>query len=153
LQLSKSGGGLVYLTAWQKIFNRAPEPVNDKFVIRSSFERTGRPLAALRAGEKALMKVQVKALKDADYVLIEIPVPAGCTYAEKKQAGWDTHREYLKDRVVIFVETMKTGDYTFEIELEPRYAGSYQLNPAKAELMYFPVFYGRNEVKKVNISK
>jgi uncharacterized protein YfaS (alpha-2-macroglobulin family) len=51
------------------------------------------------------------------------------------------------------MEKMDKGVYTFEIELEPRYTGNYQLNPAKAELMYFPVFYGRNEMKKTVVSK
>jgi hypothetical protein len=31
----------------------------------------------------------------------------------------------------------------------PRYSGKYTLNPAKAEQMYFPVFYGREGMKKV----
>jgi hypothetical protein len=29
--------------------------------------------------------------------------------------------------------------------------GSYTLNPAKAELMYYPVFFGRNEMKRVKV--
>ena len=27
----------------------------------------------------------------------------------------------------------------------------YTLNPAKVELMYFPTFFGRNEIKKVKV--
>lgn len=41
----------------------------------------------------------------------------------------------------------------FEIELEPRYSGSFTLNPAKASLMYYPIFFGRNEIKKLQIEK
>jgi len=33
----------------------------------------------------------------------------------------------------------------------PRYTGNFVLNPAKAEMMYFPVFYGREGLKKVEI--
>jgi hypothetical protein len=33
----------------------------------------------------------------------------------------------------------------------PRYSGKYTLNPAKAELMYFPMFNANNELKKVTI--
>jgi hypothetical protein len=33
----------------------------------------------------------------------------------------------------------------------PRYNGKYILNPTKAEMMYFPVFYGREGIKKVEI--
>jgi len=61
------------------------------------------------------------------------------------------HREYRKDKVILFIEKMGKGEYSYEIELEPRYSGSYSLNPAKAELMYFPVFYGRNNIKNLTI--
>jgi len=33
----------------------------------------------------------------------------------------------------------------------PRYSGVYHLNPGKAEMMYFPVFYGREKMKEVEI--
>jgi hypothetical protein len=32
-------------------------------------------------------------------------------------------------------------------------SGLYTLNPAKAEMMYFPVFYGREGMKKVAIGQ
>ena len=99
------------------------------------------------------MKVDIDVLKDADYVQIEIPIPAGCSFAVKKQDNWKTHTEYLKDKMVVFVEKMEKGVYSYEIELEPRYTGNYHLNPAKAELMYFPVYYGRNNIKKMAIVK
>jgi TonB-dependent SusC/RagA subfamily outer membrane receptor len=151
VKVSKSGGGLVYFTAWQKIFNKNPEPVSDKFLINTWFERNGTGEAILTAGEKTTMKIKVDVLKDADYVQIEIPIPAGCTYSEKKQDNWQVYKEFFKNKVVMFSEKMNKGVYHFEIELEPRYAGKYQLNPAKGELMYFPIFYGRNEMKTVEI--
>ena len=153
ITITKSGGGTMYFTAWQKIFNTDPEPVTDKFLIRTSFERNGNTEIYLKAGEKITMKIKIEALKDAEYVQIEIPIPAGCTYGEKRQNDWQFHKEFYKNKLVVFAEKMNKGNYSFEIELEPRYAGSYHLNPAKAELMYFPVFYGRNEMKGVEIKK
>jgi uncharacterized protein YfaS (alpha-2-macroglobulin family) len=151
VQVTKTGGGLVYFTAWQKIFNQTPEPVTDKFSIRSWFERNGTGVAFLTAGEKTTMRIKVDVLKDAEYVQIEVPIPAGCTYSEKKQDGWHIYKEFFKNKMILFMEKMNKGEYSFDIELEPRYAGIYQLNPAKAELMYFPVFYGRNAMKTVEI--
>src|SRR6185503_7573365 len=92
--IAKSGGGLMYFTAWQRIFNTDPEPVNDKFRINTWFEKNGTTEAYLKAGEKIKMKIRIEALKDADYVQIEIPIPAGCTYAEKKQDKWRVHKEF-----------------------------------------------------------
>ncbi|MBX3254501.1 MAG: carboxypeptidase-like regulatory domain-containing protein [Chitinophagaceae bacterium] len=150
-EITKKGGGMMYVTAWQKIFNADPLPVTNNFVLTTRFEKNGSQIASLQAGEKATMKVTVNVLKDAEYVLIEIPVPAGCTYADKPQS-WNGHKEFLKDKLVIFVEQMPKGEYEYDIELEPRYSGKYHLNPAKAELMYFATFYGRNEMKVVEIT-
>ncbi|WP_158795284.1 hypothetical protein [Pedobacter sp. L105] len=66
--------------------------------------------------------------------------------------GVKTHREYFKHKTSIFCSRLKVGKYIFEIELMPRYSGSYSLNPAKAELMYFPVFYGREGMKRMGIN-
>jgi TonB-dependent SusC/RagA subfamily outer membrane receptor len=149
--ISKSGGGLMYVTAWQKIFNPIPQPVSDKFEISTWYERSGTTISYLKAGEKTTMKIKVNVLKDADYVQLEIPIPAGCTYSEKNQKANSMHTEYFKNKIVLFAERLKAGIYNYTIGLEPRYNGVYNLNPAKAELMYFPTFYGRNELKKVEI--
>lgn len=150
VQITKTGGGLMYVTAWQKIFNPDPKAVTDHFVINTRFEKNGRTLDSLQTGEKAVMKISLNALQDAEYVMIEIPIPAGCTYADKPQS-WNAHKEFLKDKLVVFIEHMPKGNYQYSIDLEPRYSGIYHLNPAKAELMYFPTFYGRNEMKRVKI--
>jgi uncharacterized protein YfaS (alpha-2-macroglobulin family) len=85
--------------------------------------------------------------------MIEIPIPAGCSYKSKEQQ-WDNnevHREYFKEKVSIFCRSLKQGKYTFTVNLIPRYNGKYTLNPAKAEMMYFSVFYGREGMKQVVI--
>jgi alpha-2-macroglobulin len=149
---TKNGGGVVYFTAYQQVFNAAPQPVDSNFKLKSYFENNQKTvLTKLKAGEKAKLKVEVEVLKDADYVQIEIPIPAGCTYGTKYTASWYEHREYFRDRVLIFIEKMNKGNYTYEIEVEPRYSGQYIINPAKAVLMYFPLFYGRNGLQKVII--
>jgi alpha-2-macroglobulin len=51
----------------------------------------------------------------------------------------------------MFIESLPKGKHFFEIELEPRYNGTYTLNPTKVELMYYPTFFGRNEMKGVQI--
>jgi hypothetical protein len=35
--------------------------------------------------------------------MITIPIPAGCSYANKTIPAWhETHRQYFKDKVLIF---------------------------------------------------
>lgn len=151
ISIAKSGGGLVYLTAYQKIFNPNPVPANDKFIVQTSFQKNGQNITSIKAGEKIKMIVTVNVLKDANYVMVEVPIPAGCNYAVKNNNNWQTYREYYKNKMLLFAESLNTGIHQFEIELEPRYKGTYTLNPAKAELMYYPTFFGRNEIKKVAI--
>jgi alpha-2-macroglobulin len=151
ISVQKTGGGITYLTFYQQSWNNTPEPVGDKFIIRSYFEKNGNETTNLNSGEKVKMMVNVNALKDADYVMIEIPIPAGCTHASKEQDGWDAHKEFLKNKVIVFAERINKGMHHFEVNLETRYSGTYTLNPVKVSLMYFPPFYGRNDLKHVVI--
>jgi uncharacterized protein YfaS (alpha-2-macroglobulin family) len=85
--------------------------------------------------------------------MIEIPISSGCSYDSKPQS-WrnnEVHREYFKNKVSIFCSGLSKGTYHFEIPLMPRFTGTFKLNPAKAGLMYFPVFYGRDGMKYVEI--
>jgi alpha-2-macroglobulin len=151
LNIQKTGGGLMYLTIFQQHWNSDPKVVSEHFDVQSRFEKNGRPVNNLTSGEKVTMEVDIKTEKEAEYVMIEVPVPAGCVYGKNETSSDGLHRELLKDRVVIFSENLRKGDHRFAIELEARYNGSYTLNPAKASLMYFPTFYGRNVVKSVKI--
>lgn len=151
LTVSKSGGGLTYLTLYEQYWNRTPEAVNNLFDIHTRFESKGRDIKVLTSGEKVKMTVTVNALKEAAFVMVEIPIPAGCVYSNRNQPDWFTHREYFKNKVVLFSELLSKGPHTYEIELETRYSGNYTLNPAKVSLMYFPTFYGRNAMDKVEI--
>ena len=112
----------------------------------------------ITAGVPVTLEVTVTVKrKNAEYVMIEVPIPAGCGYNSKSQLfsrkwGWhETYRESFKDRTVIFCENLPQGTYTFNIELLPRYTGRYSLNPAKVEMMYFPVINSNNSLRGVDI--
>jgi hypothetical protein len=53
--------------------------------------------------------------------------------------------------VGIFIDRLPVGKHTFRVALQPRYRGSYTLNPAKLEMVYFPIKYGHTVGKRVNI--
>lgn len=154
VKLVKKGKMPVYFTAFQQFQNPKPEKVSKDFVVNAAFTQNGQTVKKLKAGTLTTLKVEVDVRADAEYVMIEIPIPAGCSYENKIQNFWgiETHREYFKNKTSIFCTKLKQGKYTFNIDLMPRYSGSYVLNPAKAEMMYFPVFYGREGMKKVAIN-
>jgi uncharacterized protein YfaS (alpha-2-macroglobulin family) len=154
IEVLKKGTSPLYFSVFQRKWNPAPESKEDLYTVKTHFESKGKETGRLQFGEVALLVAEVKATKKGDYIMIEIPIPAGCSYNEKKKSfgNYEVHREYFKNKVLIFCESMPVGIYRFEVELQPRYTGSYTLNPAKAELMYFPFLFGRNEVKRIKIT-
>ncbi|GGK62539.1 carboxypeptidase-like regulatory domain-containing protein [Rufibacter glacialis] len=152
LTIQKQGSLALYLTAYQNEWIAQPARVDKDFVVRTSFAHTKQAKATLTAGKPVEMEVEIEVKADASYVMIEVPIPAGCTYDTK--ASWgrhEAHREYFRHKVSIFSNHLSKGKYTFTIQLLPRYKGTYTLNPAKAELMYFPTFFGREGVKEVDV--
>lgn len=119
------------------------------FTIRTTLPNKG----TLEAGKPVTLNVQVTVTKDAgqQYVMIEVPIPASCSYADKSQPYHviETHREYFKEKTLIFCENMRPGTYNFGIELLPRFTGTYGLNPAQVSLMYLPVVNANTDMKKV----
>jgi TonB-dependent SusC/RagA subfamily outer membrane receptor len=154
LTLKKSGDAPVYFTAFQQFLNPNPVKVSKDFTVRTWFDQKGSPVKILKAGTTTVLNVEVEVRADADYVMIEVPIPAGCSYENKLSSffGVETHREYFKNKTSIFCTKLKQGKYTFSINLMPRYSGRYTLNPAKAEMMYFPVFFGREQLKRIAIN-
>lgn len=157
IQISKQGKLPVYFTAYQRFQNRQPEKVTRLFDVTAVLTDGLLRKEALQAGVPIKLEVTVDAKQTADYVLVEIPIPAGCSYNDKSQVGnWgnrnnEVHREHFKDRVSIFCTKLTAGKHTFTISLLPRYSGHYYLNPAKAEMQYFPVFMGRDGLKQLYI--
>ena len=121
--------------------------------MKTWFEKDGERLDFITAGEPVELKVQLTAKKKGNYVMIEVPIPAGCSYGDNNYNTnyVEVHREYFKNKTSIFCEQISAGVYTFSIKLQPRFSGNYTLNPSKAELMYFPVFYGNNQIRKTVI--
>jgi len=152
IKVRKEGTGPAFVTAYQNFWN--PNPIIEKekgLSIETRFKDNGATIATLKEGKPIKLEAKVTLAGEAEYVQIEVPIPAGCSYESKANGyyGKEVHREHFKDRVVIFCSKLGKGTHTFEIELLPRYTGIYTVNPAKAELMYFPTFYGNEKMKTV----
>lgn len=153
IRISKKGIMPLYFSAYQEYWNELPGKIDGNFKVNSFFEQNGDTIKKLTAGKNVVMKVEVLVNADADFVMVEIPIPAGCSYSNKKQSylNNEVHREYFKNKVSIFCSRLTKGSYTFSISLLPRYRGIYHINPARAEMMYFPTFYGREGMKITEI--
>jgi len=149
LTLRKEGSLPLYATAYQSYWNPAPQPVSKAFVVRTTLAGQSGTRVRLRAGQPTELLVTVDVKAAAHYVLLEVPIPAGCSYGEPARPHYlEVHREYLRHQTSIFLDHLPVGRHTFRIALQPRYHGRYTLNPAKAELVYFPTQFGRSASKQ-----
>lgn len=152
IQLQKQGNAPVFVSLYQSRWERDPEAVDSLFAIQTHLEQDNKQTETLTSGQNAALVVNMEVKKSASFLSLEVPIPAGCSYREKgRNYSREVHREYRKEKVNIYFRSLPPGKYTFKINLEPRYSGRYTVNPAKAEMMYEPVFYGRNRVADVQI--
>ncbi len=147
----ESGLPLYYMRYVKERVTKAKTGVKG-FSVKTSI---GNDATILEASKPVALTVEVDIEKEAssEYVMIEIPIPGACSFADKRQNynGIETHREYFKDRVVIFCENMKTGKYIFVVHLLPRFTGKYLMNPAQISLMYVPVVNANTDMKVVEV--
>lgn len=149
VSVSSNGRLPVFINAYQTIWNDVPSMDSSRFVVASRFANNTNQL---KAGKPERLIVKVQSSKEADYVMIEIPIPAGCSYNTKRNYyRTEAHREYFRNKVSIFCKQLPAGTYEFEVDLLPRYTGTYSLNPAKVELMYFPVIKSHEGLKRVMV--
>lgn len=148
--VSKTGEEPVYFTAYQELWDPAPQAVEKEFTVKTAFEDS---VDTLDAGKPVDLLVTVEVHGRAEYLIIEVPIAAGCSYAAKPQStlNGEVHREYYHHKVNIYCEVLEKGVYTYRIPLLPRFTGSYTLNPAVASCMYFPTLNGREGLKQVRI--
>ncbi len=146
LTLTREGGGpLLYSAHSYRMVTG--ERTGDGFEIKTRIGGDG----TLRVGLATTLDVEITVKqRGAEYVMVEIPIPAGCDYAHKP-TGSETYREYYKEKTVVYYRTMSQGVYNLSIPLLPRFPGSYTVNPAKVELMYFPVVSSNNDMERVEL--
>jgi TonB-dependent SusC/RagA subfamily outer membrane receptor len=153
----------LFLSIGSKLFIEDPDEDTTDFRVTTWLSvpgNTGRPAAPgnpaaekVKSGLPVTLTADVEFYKSAEYVVIEIPVPSGFAYNDKK-GYWpgEVHREFYRDHVAIFIRHATPGIRTIEISLMPRFNGRFVMNPAKVSLMYFPVIYSNNELKGIIIN-
>ena len=107
---------------------------------------------SLKAGEEAWMQVQFRTDRDADYAMLEVPIPGGLTPTVKLEgfvlegqpfADGDAANAWTRPRVEVhpdkvtflFQRAWSWNTHTVRILLRAGMAGSYRLRPAKLSLM------------------
>jgi len=173
VSLSASGKGLLVWTyAYQVPGSAAPAPKGEaSSALRMTLTRnlwrlrtpqeTGNArqgwirqpwTGAMKAGEEAWMQVQFRTDRDADYVMLEVPIPGGLNPTVKLEGfvlegkafteegasdAWMKPRiEVHPDKVTfLFHRAWSWNTHTVKLLLRAGMAGSYRLRPAKLSLM------------------
>lgn len=147
ITVTKKGSEDIYISSTQTSWNNNPQSKSGDFRIDTRWQNP-----TLVRGENARLIVTVTAEKEAEYVVISVPVPGGCSYNDHQPRSMtETHREEYRNKVNIYCERMSAGTHTFEIDLTPRFNGRYTINPATVKMIYFPAFNANNMIKSVDI--
>lgn len=151
VSIRKQGAGplLLSFSQTQALVN-APK-VDSLFEIKTSLKQSGQVLDSLVKSGQLELVVEVVVKYRTDHLMLEVPIPAGCTYSDKPQPYGEAYREYRRDRTNIYLRSLAPGKYTYRIPLESRFTGDFQLQAARMELMYVPTQFGRNTSKRVKI--
>jgi uncharacterized protein YfaS (alpha-2-macroglobulin family) len=152
LHIRKDTGLPLYFMQYMEERVTTPQAGTDAFKIETTFSEP-----SLKAGKPIVLTTIIEVKRDAklEHVMIEIPIPGACSYADKRQYGnaIETHREYFKEKTVIFCENMTEGRYLFQVHLLPRFTGTYYVNPTQVSLMYFPVINANTGLERVKVTE
>lgn len=155
ISFEKTGSPLHFAFYEYKI-EKNPKRVDSTFRVNSYFIQEKDTIKnKIKSGKILTYCVDVQVKKSSEYVMIEIPIPAGCSYDNKAigKNTYEVHREYFRNKVSIFCKRLPKGNQKFQVKLQPRFAGEFTVLPVQASLMYFPLQNGRNEKQKLSIEE
>jgi hypothetical protein len=121
--------------------------------------------AKIGAGDPVVLEIEVTADVQQDYVVVEVPLPAGLEAVDTSigrgrrvrgrglgRPWWADHQEVRSDRVILFADHLGPGRHTARLPLRATTPGRYAMPPARAASMYYPEIFGYTTGFSVEIS-
>jgi hypothetical protein len=144
IRLIKKGGGQAFVSFTDSRHYPAPAADETHFKVKSHWAKPP------QVGEITNLILEIKPQQSAEYLMVEIPLPGGCTVAPSATlfGNKSVYQEVRGNKVYLYLRQME-GTFNYKLPLLARYAGKFNLNPVKIELMYFPTFGGNNSRKSV----
>ncbi|MFK7969101.1 MAG: alpha-2-macroglobulin family protein, partial [Bacteroidia bacterium] len=137
LNIRKTGLGPLTVSLVQEYWEANPPRADSIFDIRRRWFQHDKLVDTVQAGVALELNVILKVKEFASEVALEIPIPANCFWAEKPaRMRGEAHREYQKDRLIIYFDRLYPGTKLFRLKLEPRFSGHFTLNPIQCYPMY-----------------
>ncbi len=119
------------------------------------------------AGESGTLEVTITADARQRYVAIDIPLPAGIESVDRSlgrggaskdvvgsgRGPWlyPSHQELRDDRVLVFVDHLRAGTYSYRVPIRTTHEGQYTMPPATAHAMYSPEVAGNSDGQRIRI--
>jgi alpha-2-macroglobulin len=151
-RFDKTGATPAYVSVVYDYYNINPLPKENVFKVKTVFMKNKDSVTMMKQGERVVLRTTIVTTKETEYVMITVPIPAGCIQVDKNnRTYYENNRENYRDRTLIFCGKLPVGTFTFDVPLQARYKGKFNLSPAKAEMMYYPDEYGNTAVKKIEV--
>lgn len=144
-------GAPIWITTSEEEFVSNPTKHDSVFSINTQFIQNSLATTVLTRGLPTQLRVDIYAYQSKDYVMIEIPLPAGVIIKDKKMYYGKDYIEYKSDKILIFKNKISIGENTLTFDIQPIYSGKFNIPPAQISMMYYPHIYGNNEASKIEI--
>lgn len=144
-------GAPIWMTTSEEEFVSNPTKHDSVFSINTQFIQNSQPTTTLTRGQPTQLRVDIYAYQSKDYVMIEIPLPAGVIIKDKKMYYGKDYIEYKSDKILIFKNKISIGENTLIFDIQPIYSGKFNIPPAQISMMYYPHVYGNNLQSKIVI--
>lgn len=125
-----------------------------------------RPQTRFKIGDRILMRLTVHNAHPLEYVMLEVPLPAGCevqdrgdlTFDEWRNSGyWWSHQDVRDDRINVFIRDMPVAQrnkpYVLEFYLRPEMVGSTRALPAVLSDMYNPALRASTSESRLEVRR
>jgi hypothetical protein len=157
----QTGEGSLYATISLRHYlpSEEVEASSEGIVVRRrySLQDSSRAVRRVAVGDVVEVYVTVVLDDEANYLVVEDPLPAGLEPIdtslditsqeyETGDQGWHwTHVELRDEKVALFATYLRAGTYTYRYLARATIPGDFQVLPGQAYPMYFPEVYGRGE--------
>ncbi len=168
-----SARGKLYYSAFLNYYlpTEHIKPLNRGLIVmRTYLDEDGQPITNTTQVDAILtVKITVISPRDAYFLVLEDPLPAGCealdpSLATTRRTGlpeglgqscdkclapwdyrlWPTHVERRDEKVALFVKHLPKGTYEYSYQLRCTTPGEFHVLPTTAYEMYAPDVFGRS---------
>jgi uncharacterized protein YfaS (alpha-2-macroglobulin family) len=177
IDLNRQGKGALFYNASISFFGRqekipargAKFRINRKLLTLKKVLRGDRwrfetsPLRGpVKSGDEILVILELDARRDAEYIMVEDPMPAGVQPIDRDQ-GYAVpgvrlrqprlHREFHDQHAAFFISSLRKGKRTLAYLVRATLPGSYHIMPARVLPMYDPQFAGNSANHNLKVTE